>query len=85
MWRDVMDGFWRPFKETTDGLLDVAGRDVITELDQRLSNLLYKQEVSSHSLPYEMCRHYQVTTKAHAKAFENPKLTCCWIIDEGSM
>ncbi|KAK9822969.1 hypothetical protein WJX74_010021 [Apatococcus lobatus] len=47
MWQDVMDGFWRPFKESSDSLMDVAGRDVITELDQRLASLLYYQDGSA--------------------------------------
>ena len=46
-----MDGFWGPFRDSTDGVMDVSGRDVITELDQRLASLLYNQDVSVHTFP----------------------------------
>ncbi len=42
-----MDDFWEPFKGAVDTVMEVPGRDVITEMDQRLSTLLYKADVSA--------------------------------------
>ena len=47
-----MDGFWEPFKGAVDTVMDVPGRDVITEMDRRLSLLLYSAKVCPGFSPH---------------------------------